>query len=71
MWNLSALHAKPQIILSGSKCSPVFYPSGARRYTRMKRMWKLLSLHAVLEASLSEGICSLMMYITARSATPE
>ena len=29
MWNLSALHAEPQIILSESKCSPVFYPPGA------------------------------------------
>jgi len=42
-----------------------------RRYTRMKRMWKLSSLHAALEVNLSEGTCSLMMHITARGATPE
>ena len=42
-----------------------------QRYTRMKGMWKLLSLHAALEVNLSEGTCSLMMYIAARGATPE
>jgi len=30
----------------------------------------LSSLHAALEVNLSEGTCSLMMYITARGATP-
>ena len=35
MWNLSSLRAKPQIILSGSKCSPVLCLPGACRHPRL------------------------------------